>query len=87
MRRSTRVRSRASDADCPEALPVSSVLHALAIELVDESLDSWTQSQDGVDCQIFRNARSAFGLSIAKKDFEDVEKSVFVNFISFERYW
>ena len=47
--------------------------------------DSWTP--DGVDRRIFRNARAAFGLSIAKKDFEDVEKSRFVNFISFERYW
>ena len=45
----------------------------------------WTQ--DGVDRRIFRNARAVFGLSIAKKDFEDVEKSGFVNFISFERYW
>ena len=47
--------------------------------------DSWTQ--DGVDRRIFRNARAAFGLSIAKKDCEDVENSGFVNFISFERYW
>ena len=79
---SMRVRSRASDAECPEAFPVYSVLHALAILVVDEwLLDS------GRRCRIFRNARAAFGLSIAEKDFEDVEKSGFVNVISFERYW
>ena len=33
---SMRVRSHASDAECPEALPVYSVLHVLAIQLVDE---------------------------------------------------
>ena len=78
-----RVRSRANDAD-PEALPVNSVLHARSRSRSLTS-DSWTQ--DGVDRRIFRNARVAFGLSIAKKDFEDVEKSGFVNFVSFERYW
>ena len=79
-----RVRSRANDAECPEALPVYSELHARSRSRSLTS-DSWTQ--DGVDRQIFRNARAAFGLSIAKKDFEDVEKSGFVNFVSFERYW
>ena len=41
---SMRVRSRASDAECPEALPVYSVLHALALarssSLTSDSLDS-----------------------------------------------
>ena len=36
------------------------------------SLTSDSSTQDGVDRRIFRNARAAFGLSIAKKDFEDV---------------
>ena len=62
--------------NAPRHLPVYSVLHALAISLVDAS-DSWTH--DGVDRRIFRNVRAAFDLSIAKKDFEEVEKSGLVN--------
>ena len=74
-----RVKSRASDAECPEALPVS-VLHALAIsQLVDEWLANY-RTASIVDSSEVRE-RPSVCRSRKKKDFANVEKSGFVKFL------
>ena len=71
---SMRVKSRASDAECPEALPVCSVLHELSwsrsSSLILGLRTRLKRKQDGIDdIGIFRSARAAVSLSIAKEGF------------------